>query len=75
MQSIFSRERRGIPKTIRMTDNQRTILDRLVFLRSRTANGSRGSTSTDVILEALDQYTRQIIQQTQDEVLKQLISE
>lgn len=68
MATVFSKaETRGVPKTIRLNERQRQVLDRIVEM------GVAGKTATDVILSALDVFSEKILHQTKDKTLHQLM--
>jgi hypothetical protein len=67
--SPFSKPKnRDYPKTVRLTQHQHDILARLVQIKGDSA------TATDVMLEALDEYTQRVLRRTKDRRLKQLVT-
>ena len=69
MKTVFQKpQRRDTPKTVRLTEHQHRILARLQQLKGN------GATATDIMLEALDQYTRKVLRDTKDEQLRRLVA-
>jgi hypothetical protein len=71
MGAFVKSDRREIPKTVRLSEKQLAILDRLVKLRARATR--RSCCATDVILYALEEYTRAVLDETDDRQLRKLV--